>query len=606
MRTTSALLAALALVFTGCATSALPDPPTPANSPGPAVSVTVSYPGANAQVVADTVLAPLVEQIDGAEGLERLEAEARNDGSCVIVARFGPKTTPATALVLVQNRVALATPVLPELCKRGGVTVRRGDLRTFPTHWVAITSPNGSHNALYLSNFATIQVLDELRRLPGVTDARQVSANDYSMRVWIDPEKMAARGLTASDVVAAVREQNVQVAAGQIGQPPTPAGQAFQFTLTTQGKLSSAEEFGSVVVRTGADGKVTYLKDVARLELGSNSDGFATVNGRPAALLAVTADKPVGEAIQKKLASLDKLPSDVQLELALDSTSDAPTAVVELRLPDAASRERTRAVTARAEKILRGLRGQPGCIAFSAQDANVSLVLVKLPRANPPTTADIHRALAEIQEAAVRVSDLTRQARPFPVRLALTDTGNRGRELLHKLADAVAKRLTDEGLVTDAAVEPRDGVPQLTVDIDRTKLKSLGVAMADVTTTLETYLGGLYVNDFNKFGRTWQVQIQADGKFRTTADDLKKLQVRDKDGKMVPLGSFVALRDAAGPVAVYWVGLSPALRITADPPAGKSAAAVAAKCIELVAAERKKLGLTDGYQIVNLTEPDGK
>src|ERR671936_1674003 len=211
----------------GIAVFSLPIAQYPEITP-PTVEVSAVYPGANAQVVADTVAAPIEQQVNGVENMLYMASQCTNDGTYGLTVTFQNGVDLNMAQVLVQNRVALAQPILPELVKRNGVTVKKKSTSTLMI--INLFSPDGSRNDLYLSNYATIQLKDELSRLQGVGDITYLGRRDYSMRVWLDPEKLAARGLTTSDVVRAIEQQNTQVAAGQIGQPPVPAGQVYQFT----------------------------------------------------------------------------------------------------------------------------------------------------------------------------------------------------------------------------------------------------------------------------------------------------------------------------------------------------------------------------------------
>ncbi len=232
----------------------------------PTVVVSATYPGANASVLADTVATPLEQEINGVEDMLYLSSSSTSDGRLQITVTFKHGIDLDKAQVLVQNRVNAALPRLPEEVRRMGVSA----LKRSPDLTMAIQfySPDGSRDVLYLANYVNIQVQNRIARVPGVAEASSLGGLDFTMRVWLDPEKLAVRGLTATDVVGAIREQNIQVAAGQLGQPPAPSGQQFQYTLTTQGRLKTAEEFDRIVLRTGASGDVIRLKDVARVELG--------------------------------------------------------------------------------------------------------------------------------------------------------------------------------------------------------------------------------------------------------------------------------------------------------------------------------------------------
>ena len=207
----------------------------------PTVEVSAVYPGANAQVVADTVAAPIEQQVNGVEGMLYMSSQCTNDGTYTLTVTFKLGIDLNMAQVLVQNRVALAQPLLPDLVNRKGVTVKKKSPCVLMI--VNLFSPDGTRDNLYLSNYATIQLRDELARLPGVGDITYLGQRDYSMRLWLDPDKMRRVGLSAGDVVAAIQQQNIQVAAGQIGQPPVPDGQVFQYTMTTLGRLADPEQF---------------------------------------------------------------------------------------------------------------------------------------------------------------------------------------------------------------------------------------------------------------------------------------------------------------------------------------------------------------------------
>jgi multidrug efflux pump len=258
----------------------------------PCIRVTANYPGANAQVVADTVAAPIEQQVVGVERTLYMTSQSNNDGSYTLDVIFALGTDINMAQVLVQNRVAIAQPILPDVVKNIGVTVKKQspDILLAVNLYSDDNPETGRpyHDQLYMSNYATIQVKDALARLEGVGDVLILGQQDYSMRIWLDPDKLQARGLTADDVIDVLREQNVQVAAGQIGQPPVPRGQDFQYTLSTLGRLAEPEQFANIILKTGSDGEITYLKDVSRTELGARSqDVLARLDGRPSAGLGI-------------------------------------------------------------------------------------------------------------------------------------------------------------------------------------------------------------------------------------------------------------------------------------------------------------------------------
>jgi multidrug efflux pump len=269
----AAVLSIVIVIVGVVALSQLPVAQYPEVAP-PTVQVSAIYPGANAQVVADTVAAPIEQEVNGVENMLYMSSQCTNDGQMYLNVTFALGTDLNMAQVLVQNRVSVAEAKLPEEVKRQGVTTKKKSPSILLC--VNLVSPDGRYNQLYLSNFATIQVKDALARLKGVGDVTFLGPRDYSMRIWLDPEKMARLSMTPSDVIAAIQEQNVQVAAGRLGQAPAPLGQNFQLTVKTLGRLTDVDEFKDIIVKVGQDGEVVYLKDVmssGRLESGEVPPG---------------------------------------------------------------------------------------------------------------------------------------------------------------------------------------------------------------------------------------------------------------------------------------------------------------------------------------------
>jgi len=317
------VLSVLMLIAGGLTLLKLPLSEYPQVTP-PTVQVVASYPGANPEVIAETVAAPLEQAINGVENMLYMSSQAATDGRMTLTIAFKQGTDPDMAQIQVQNRVSRALPRLPQEVQRIGVVTQKTSPDILMV--VHLVSPDNRYDPLYLSNFAILQVRDQLARLPGVGDVILGGAGEYSMRVWLDPAKVAARGLTASDVVGAIQEQNVQVAAGSVGQQPE-ASAAFQVTVNTLGRLSSEQQFGEIVVKTGTDGQVTRLRDVARIELGADSYALRSLlNGKPALAMQIIQSPganalDVSSAVRSTMAELQKnFPEGIEYRIAYDPT----------------------------------------------------------------------------------------------------------------------------------------------------------------------------------------------------------------------------------------------------------------------------------------------
>jgi len=292
----------------------------------PTVVVRTSYPGANPTVIADTVASPLEQQINGVEGMLYMFSQATADGVMTLTITFGLGTDLDKAQVQVQNRVSQALPRLPQEVQRLGVTTEKTSPDLLMV--VHLESPDNRYDMLYLANLAILQVKDELGRLPGVGNVQVFGAGDFSMRVWLNPNQLASHNLTATDVVQAIREQNVQVAAGVLGAPPTNTGStAFQLLVNTQGRLTTEEEFSNIIVRAAKDGQITRIRDVGRVELGSSTYALRSLlDNKPAAALPIS-QRPGSNALQTSQQVRDTMerlkksfPEGVDYTIAYDPT----------------------------------------------------------------------------------------------------------------------------------------------------------------------------------------------------------------------------------------------------------------------------------------------
>jgi hydrophobe/amphiphile efflux-1 (HAE1) family protein len=817
----------------------------------PTVLVTAVYPGANAQTVRDTVAAPIEQQISGVENMIYMSSQCTNDGAytCVVTFKLGMDSD--MAQVLVQNRVSLALPVIPDLVQRQGINVKKMSPSIMMI--VNLISPDGRYNDLYLSNYATIQIKDELSRLPGVANISYMGQRDYSMRAWLDPQKMASLGITASDVVNAVNEQNLQVAAGSIGQQPVPAGQEFQLTINTLGRLLSVEQFGDIIVKvnTGTNApsaSTVRLRDVGRLELGSQQYGqTCTLDGEPSVALSVY-QLPGSNALQTakgvyaKMEELKKrFPPGLDCRIVYDTTpfiresitevfktlrdaiilvalvmlvflqswraalipliavpvalvgtfavmaaigfslnnlslfglvlaigivvDDAivvvenverwleqglppreaarkamdevtgpivaialvlcavfvpaafiggitgqffrqfavtiavstlfsafnsltlspalaalllrrrgsrrdpltwlldvslgwffrafnwsfntgtraytravalllrgslvaftvyagllaltyweftrvPTGfvpeqdkgylLVNVQLPDSASVGRTRDVMTALDHIIRGDKADPArhpglagvqhtvgiagqSLLLSANASNFGSMYVMLKefhdRRGPNLNADaIAAALREQCREHIRDARVSVFGAP-PVdglgttggfKIMIEDRGNLGLAELQKASDKIVTKANTTPGLQGVFNSSRANTPWLYLDINRDKCLSLGVPLKEVFETLQVNLGSYYVNNFNEFGRSWQVNVMADQRFRDRVEDIKQLKVRNNQGGMVPLGTLLNVRDTTGPVMVMRYNMYPATALSGNMAPGTS------------------------------------
>jgi The (Largely Gram-negative Bacterial) Hydrophobe/Amphiphile Efflux-1 (HAE1) Family len=812
----------------------------------PSVVVRTVYPGANPKVIAETVATPLEEAITGVEDMMYMKSVAGSDGVLQMTVTFRPGTDPDDAAVRVQNRVSQALARLPEDVRRQGVTTQKQSAVFLMV--VHLVSTDGRHDSLYLRNYARLHVKDELSRIPGVGDAQLFGGGDYAMRIWLDPDKVASRGLTAGDVLRAVREQNVQVSAGQLGAEPMPGGSDFLLPINARGRLESVEEFGDIVLKHGDDGQVVRLADVARIELAAGDYTLrARLDGRNAAAIGIFQAPganalEIRDAVVAKMAEIrERLPPGVEITSIYDTTIfvrqsiravvstlleavvlvvlvvilflqtwrasiipllavpvsvvgtfavlyllgysintltlfglvlaigivvDDAIVVVEnverhieegatpLQAAHLAMREvsgpiiaialvlcavfvpmaflsgvtgqfyRQFAVTiaistvisavnsltlspALAARLLRprgaekdrptriierlfgwvfrpfnrffhtsseryqgavsralGRRGAVFAVyavlllatglMFNAvpagfipvQDKQYVLAGVKMPEG-----ASIERTDAVLRKMAAMAAEVdgvaSEVAFPGLNALQFTNTPNHGVvfftlepfEQRSRSAEEIVAELNarfstiEEGFTFALMPPPIDGlgngsgwtlfvedraglgygqlqeavqafqgavaqtpglgfpitsyqanVPQLEADVDRVKAKAQGVPLTELFETLQVYLGSAYVNDFNLFGRTWQVIAQADAPFRDGVEDIANLRTRNQQGQMVPVGSVVSVRQTYGPDPVIRYNGYPAADLLgeSDPRVLSSGQAMAA--VEALAA----------------------
>jgi hydrophobe/amphiphile efflux-1 (HAE1) family protein len=804
----------------------------------PVVQITANLRGGNAQDLERTVAQPIEQQLVALDGMLYFFSRSSNDGVVTIDVTFDLGTNVDTATVQTQNRVNLALPSLPAEVQREGVSVKK--LSTAILLGMAFTSTDDRYDALFLNNFVTISLLDRIGSLPGVGEARLASRQDYAMRVWVNPSKMATLGLTATDISAAIQAQNRQNLSGTIGQPPVASGTDLQYPVNTAGRLVEPQQFGDIVLRAEPDGSLLRIRDLARVELGAQDyKTFSRFNRKPASAVIVyltpganaveTADRvrrflndarpafPAGldyrvgldttrfvrrsiadvvvtlfeavalvilvvfvflqnwratlipllavpvsivgtfalfpllgfsinmtsmfglvlaigivvddaivvvEAVQHKI-DLGMAPRDATIQ-AMDEVSGPVVAIafilaavfipvaflggisgqiyrqfaltiaasvlisafnaltlspalsafilkpkkeargwlargfgrfnrafawttnqyligvqtlvrraafalvalaacylvagalfrrapggflpdedqglffVAVRLPDGASIERTDHVVSQVEDILRSNPGVEAVTTYGGLDrltntinSNVTTVIALLKPWDERDTLhlDQQTILSSIQPKFVQLQAAIVFGFGLPPILGLGASG--GFELM--LQDRTDGDLTQLSDVTQAFVQAarqrpeiasintglRTTVPQFRVDLDSDKAQTLGVPVTDVYSALQTFLGGLYVNDFNRFGRTWRVLIQAEAQYRSRPDDINQFHVRGRDGDMIPLSTLVNVRAVAGPEVVYRYNRFRAAHLTGANGSGYSSGQVAAALAEV-------------------------
>src|ERR1700744_351804 len=301
----------------------------------PTVQVTTRYPGASAKTVIDTVALPIEQQVNGVEDMIYMQSYSGADGTYTLTVTFKIGTDLNFAQVLVQNRVSSALSQLPQAVQNQGVTVQKKS--TSILLFVTLTSPNKTYDSLFLSNYATINIRDELSRLPGVGNVTVFGAGQYSMRVWLDPNKLQVRNLVPQDVIQAIQQQSQQVTAGQVGMPPTPPGQAFQYTLNVNGRLDDPGQFNDIIVKTGDSGDVTRVRDVGHVELGAQTySQIFSLNDKPATGIGVFQSPganalEVEKAVEKKMTELAKqFPQDIQYDTPFDTTKFVQASIDEV------------------------------------------------------------------------------------------------------------------------------------------------------------------------------------------------------------------------------------------------------------------------------------
>jgi multidrug efflux pump subunit AcrB len=578
-------------------------------------------PGTNARVVVDTIAAPIEQQVNGVEKMLYMSSRSTSDGTYTLTVTFQDKVDLNMAHVLVQNRVALA---LPDLVKRRGVAVRKGSAGVGLI--LFLSSPNGKFDQLFLSNYANIQLRDELARTVGVAEVALAGSLDTRLKIWLDPDRLAALELATTDVAKALEHQNLMPTAAPT-EPLSGRSPVLQIADGGLGRLATVEELNDLVVQADA-GREVRLRDVARIQLGAaRADSQARLDGKPGVAMAIhllplARPRDVSAALQQQMTRLATFfPEGLTLDIAFDFTANLEDAehatspqyiLLDIDMPDEASAQRKRDIIDRADQVLR--LGKEIQRVMSLTD-NVfdrlpdrHCVLVRVAPAgqgqadrDPMNDAVRSQLGKQVADATFRVRDLSRP-KAFPrcgyaIDFAVHGPeGNLVRSFARKLAERLraSRQLTDVWTCAETADRRR-----VQFDVDASAAKALGVAVTDVTDTLQVFFGSLELKGSGQF---IPMELRTGREFRGHTDDIKQLKVRNSSGEPVPLLALVTLRETTGPDIEERLNGQPMVEITANPAAGRSLAETRTCCQKLAGDVCTELRLTADYRLTWLDE----
>ena len=577
-------------------------PPSVRGQSGRGVLVEATYPGAGAQVVSDSVRAPIEQQVSGLEKIRYMRSRCTQDGKYALDINFVPGTDRWQAQVMVQNRTGLAAPQLPTVVQEAGITVGTGTSGALLI--VDLVSSKGQYDKDFLGLFAKVRLTDELARARGVGKVALFGGGDFGLHIGIDPDRLAALNLNTEDVAHVLRKENRHAGMDQ-------------------------EKLKDLVVKVDGSGRRIRLRDVARVDFSTGRpQGEALRDGQPAAALVVhltgeIAPRGVRATLQERLDELrDRLPEGIALDVTFDFTAnheplDQKTPpeylLFDLDVPGA-SVEDTERVLERSEALLRRVPGVQNVLALSANPFDLfggrPCLLARLSPAEPrkaPREEIIKTArarLGALTEATVRVRDLSvpgcfpRCGYPIDLVLNGPDPAE-----VRNWADQLAERLRQSKKFTDVWANP-DSVPRpvRVVEVNREFAAVRGVPLADIFGTIDAYSGAVPVNHFNRYGLMWPVEIQTQARPGDWAAGLSKLKVRNAKGLMVPLASVVTVRETEAPAALDFFNLLPMVEISANPESGVSVEAARKACTALADELRKELGLSTNYRMTWLPE----
>ena len=570
----------------------------------PTIMVQASYPGTHAATVADTVAGPIEQQVNGVEHLVSLRSHSTDDGDYTLLIEFEPGTDLDQAQMLVQNRINLALPVLPAVVQSTGITVRKKSPE--PLLFVSLTSPSQRYDAHYLSNYATIQIQNELARVPGVGDIVQFGEGELLISIELDAMKLAAFQLTTADVIEALRQQNLSVMGGVTAAENDQQLLRIRFA---PGRLFDAQQLAAVILKTtDVDGHVVLLADVARVKLEADTISSASINGRPAVLLGIqvlpnATPSAVSQAVRDKLAELGAnapdglavaVPLDFSRNLEKPNSRGVPEhLVVDVEFPSAISTERLIDALDVAAQAAAKVPGVQDVVALTKHPCSLvrnqpCLVVVLAPtherKLSREQIADkLRKALEESPGVIVQVSvPSAAQGFPiygYPIEFVVADSGNHGRQELWEKADALVKTMNQSGKFVDANVgRGLRATPALAIDLDRQRCRTLGVAVSDVMAVLSNHL-----RDSKQAEISERHPITLSNS--TRIDDLKQLRVKDNQNHLVRLEELIRISQTAESTLIERYNGFPVARITANLTEGVSLREAKALCESLAAQE---------------------
>lgn len=522
----------------------------------PVVSVSAVYPGASARDVAQTIASPLEAQVNGVSNMLYMESTSGNNGSYQLSITFASGTDPDMAAVEVQNRISQVSAQLPAEVNENGISVRKRASNLLLG--VSVFSPKQTHDALFVSNYTSIQLRDAIARINGVGDVQVFGARDYSMRVWLNPQRMESLNVSVQDIIAALQQQNVQAAAGQIGSSPSTPDQQQTLTISGQGRLSDPQEFANVIIRSNPQGGMIRLGDVARVALGAQNYQVSAAQNQTESAFLVVYPVPGANALNVANGVRDEM---ARLPTSFLPEEDQGYFFVSLQLPDGASLNRTQTVmdqmyqqvTANdaVEDVIK-ITGFSLLSGNNSPNAGFAIVMLK-PWGQRP---HIDQVLANIQANLAAIPSAMIMAVNPPAIAGLGSASGfdlRIQALLGQTPQELAQ--VSQGIIFAANQDPKlnrvfttfsASVPETNLSIDRDRAALLQVPVSRIFQTLQTSLGGMNAGDFTLNNRMFRVQLQNDMDFRQRTAQINSLNVRSDNGVLVSLANLVTLTPSVG------------------------------------------------------------